>query len=214
VAIRLGFGADDFGYATDLGLPPPDQMTAFSRDRRSSASASGPGPCSGRRRYCATGSVVTSGSRADDGEWSAPVPIREYDSMLSEFADPQRAPELLGHQRYLLWTAALMSPRPPGVLVLDEPEPQQAVLTELNREPAIVGLRYRNRASRERGRHGGVQFRADTDFRDCLQSEPAPRPAAGARSADRRRFQARAGDCRVAFGGADRSSGLGEAAPR
>jgi predicted ATPase len=34
--------------------------------------------------------------RGDDGAWSAPVPIREYDSMLSEFADPQRAPELLG----------------------------------------------------------------------------------------------------------------------
>ena len=33
--------------------------------------------------------------RDDDGAWSAPFPIREYDSMLSEFADPQRAPELL-----------------------------------------------------------------------------------------------------------------------
>jgi len=33
----------------------------------------------------------------DDGEsWSKPVPIRHYDSMLSEFADPQRAPEVLG----------------------------------------------------------------------------------------------------------------------
>jgi len=34
--------------------------------------------------------------RADDGSWSAAYPIRDYDSMLSEFADPQRAPELLG----------------------------------------------------------------------------------------------------------------------
>jgi predicted ATPase len=33
--------------------------------------------------------------RTDDGGWSAPFPIREYDSMLSEFADPERAPELV-----------------------------------------------------------------------------------------------------------------------
>ena len=33
----------------------------------------------------------------DDGEsWSKPVPIRHYDSMLSELADPQRAFEVLG----------------------------------------------------------------------------------------------------------------------
>jgi predicted ATPase len=31
----------------------------------------------------------------DAGAWSTPFPIREYDSMLSEFADPERAPELL-----------------------------------------------------------------------------------------------------------------------
>jgi predicted ATPase len=118
----------------------------------------------------------------DDGTWSSPSPIRAYDSMLSEFADPQRAPEVLslreqirswrfydhfrtdamaparrgqvatriegdgsgrldlrlrqrgllrplgvaelsdGTLRYLLWIAALLTPRPPGLLVLNEPE--------------------------------------------------------------------------------------------
>jgi predicted ATPase len=223
VAIRLGFGGDDFGYAIDLGLPPPDQMTAFSRDPVIKRECVWTGPvlrpsavlCDRLGGYVRV--------RGDDGEWSAPVPIREYDSMLSEFADPQRAPELLGLRdqvrswrfydqirtdagaparssqigtrtpvlshdggdlaaalqtiaeigagaeldaavaaafpgssvaiaqaddgrlsvqfsqhgllrplsaaelsdgtlRYLLWTAALMSPRPPGVLVLNEPE--------------------------------------------------------------------------------------------
>ena len=32
----------------------------------------------------------------DDGGWSRPYPIWSCDSMLSEFADPQRAPEVLG----------------------------------------------------------------------------------------------------------------------
>lgn len=31
VALRLGFGRDDFGYAIDLGLPPPAE-TAFALD--------------------------------------------------------------------------------------------------------------------------------------------------------------------------------------
>jgi predicted ATPase len=96
VALRLGFGADDFGYAIDLGLPPPDRTTAFGRD-----------PVI--KRECVwTGPVLRPSAvlcdrlgghvrvRDDDGDWSAPAPIREYDSMLSEFADPQRAPELLG----------------------------------------------------------------------------------------------------------------------
>jgi predicted ATPase len=95
VALRLGFGDDDFGYAIDLGLPVPGN-TAFSRD-----------PVI--KRECVwTGAILRPSAvlcdrlggfvrvRDDDGVWSAPVPIREYDSMLSEFADPQRAPELLG----------------------------------------------------------------------------------------------------------------------
>ena len=96
VALRLGFGADDFSYAIDLGLPPPNRTTAFGRD-----------PVI--KRECVwTGPVLRPSAvlcdrldgyvriRDDDGDWSAPAPIREYDSMLSEFADPQRAPELLG----------------------------------------------------------------------------------------------------------------------
>lgn len=95
VALRLGFGADDFGYAIDLGLPPPDQTTAFGRDPVIKRECVWTGPvlrpstvlCDRLGGYVRV---------RDDGDWSSPVPIREYDSMLSEFADPQRAPELLG----------------------------------------------------------------------------------------------------------------------
>ncbi|HSR84019.1 MAG TPA: AAA family ATPase [Streptosporangiaceae bacterium] len=94
VALKLGFGEDDFGYAIDLGLPQ-ERKTVFARD-----------PVI--KRECIWGGPVLRPStvlcdrvggfvrvRSDDGDWSAPFPIREYDSMLGEFADPQRAPELV-----------------------------------------------------------------------------------------------------------------------
>lgn len=96
VALRLGFAADDFGYAIDLGLPPAGAMTAFGRD-----------PVI-KRECVRTGLLLRPSAvlcdriggfvrvRDDAGGWSAPFPIRDYDSMLSEFADPERAPELLG----------------------------------------------------------------------------------------------------------------------
>jgi predicted ATPase len=95
VALRLGFGADDFGYAIDLGLPP-DRGTAFALDPEI------------KRESIWAGTVIRPSAvlcdrlggfvkiRDDSGSWSAPFPIRPYDSMLSEFADPQRAPEVLG----------------------------------------------------------------------------------------------------------------------
>ena len=94
VALRLGFGADDFGYAIDLGLQQ-ETMTAFALD-----------PVI-KRESVWSGQVLRPSLvlcdriggfvriREDAGGWSAPYSIREYDSMLSEFADPQRAPELL-----------------------------------------------------------------------------------------------------------------------
>jgi predicted ATPase len=96
VALRLGFGSEDFGYAIDLGLPPPDRETAFGRDPVIKRECVWTGPIlrpSGLLCDRLGGFVRV---RGDDGGWSAPIPIREYDSMLSEFADPQRAPELLG----------------------------------------------------------------------------------------------------------------------
>jgi len=96
VALRLGFAADDFGYAIDLGLPPPDRATAFGRDPviKRECVWTGQLPRPSAVLCDRLGGYVR--VRDDEGDWSAPVPIREYDSMLSEFADPERAPELLG----------------------------------------------------------------------------------------------------------------------
>ena len=94
VALRLGFGADDFGYAIDLGLPQ-QTMTAFALDPEIKRESVWSGPVLRPSSVLCdrTGSFVR--IREDAGGWSGPYPIREYDSMLSEFADPQRAPELL-----------------------------------------------------------------------------------------------------------------------
>jgi predicted ATPase len=95
VALRLGFGAEDISYAIDLGLPPPSRTTAFGRDPVIKRESVWTGPVLRPAAVLCDrlGGFVR--IRDDAGGWSAPTPIREYDSMLSEFADPQRAPELL-----------------------------------------------------------------------------------------------------------------------
>jgi predicted ATPase len=103
IALKLGFAEDDFGYAIDLGLPS-ETKSAFARDpviKRESV-WSGPVLRPSTVLCDRLGGFVR--VRDDDGAWSAPFPIREYDSMLSEFADPQRAPELLGlRERIRSW---------------------------------------------------------------------------------------------------------------
>jgi predicted ATPase len=104
VGLRLGFGADEFSYAIDFGLPPPSQTTVFALDPEI-------------KRECVWGGPVLRPSallcdrhngivrlRGDDGGWTLPEPISGYDSMLSEFADPQRAPEILNlRERIRSW---------------------------------------------------------------------------------------------------------------
>jgi predicted ATPase len=94
VGLRLGFRADDFSYAIDFGLPAPS-LTAFALDPEI------------KRESIWQGLVLRPAAllcdrhngmvrlRGDDGSWETPHTIRGHDSMLSEFADPQRAPEVL-----------------------------------------------------------------------------------------------------------------------
>ncbi len=95
VGLRLGFADDDFGYAIDLGLPA-EGTTAFRLDPEIKRECVWTGPLHRPSSVLCDrlGGMVR--IRLDDGTWSQAYPIRTYDSMLSEFADPQRAPELLG----------------------------------------------------------------------------------------------------------------------
>jgi predicted ATPase len=94
VGLRLGFGADDFSYAIDFGLAAPSQ-TAFALDPEIKREAIWNGPVLRPSALLCDRHNSIVRLRRDDGTWSSPSPIRSFDSMLSEFADPQRAPEVL-----------------------------------------------------------------------------------------------------------------------
>jgi predicted ATPase len=102
VSLKLGFGADDFSYSVEFGLPPPSQVTAFALDPEIKRECIWNGPVlRASALLCDRHNGIvrlrgTGGARGSGGTWSSPHPIGGYDSMLSEFADPQRAPEMLG----------------------------------------------------------------------------------------------------------------------
>jgi len=104
VGLRLGFGADDFSYAIDFGLPPPSQTTAFALDPEIKRECVWHGPVLRPSALLCDRDHGIVRLRGGDGGWGAPEPVSGYDSMLSEFADPQRAPEILAlRERIRSW---------------------------------------------------------------------------------------------------------------
>ena len=94
--LLLGFAGDDFGYAMDLGLPA-QALTMFGSDPEIKAESVWAGPV--LRPAALLAERAPSGTvriRAASGDWDwLPYNLKPFDSMLSEVADPQRAPELL-----------------------------------------------------------------------------------------------------------------------
>jgi predicted ATPase len=104
VGLRLGFAGDDFGYAIDLGLPAGGGRTAFALDPEIKRESIWSGPALRPAALLCDRNNGVARIREEDGTWSAQYPIRPYDSMLSEFADPQRAPEVLSlRERIRSW---------------------------------------------------------------------------------------------------------------
>ena len=93
VSLRLGFGGDDFGYAIDFGLPTGGGG-AFALDPEIKRESIWSGPV---LRPAAVLCDRSNGIvRVREGRtWSGPHKIQPFDSMLSEFADPRQAPEVL-----------------------------------------------------------------------------------------------------------------------
>jgi len=95
VSLRLGFGAEDFGYAIDLGLPSGPNG-AFSHDPEIKREALWAGP---RLRPAALlvdrkGPLVK--VRQDGKEWAvATYQLATFDSMMTHCADPRSTPEML-----------------------------------------------------------------------------------------------------------------------
>ncbi|WP_175804525.1 AAA family ATPase [Burkholderia ambifaria] len=104
VSLRLGFACDDFGYAIDLGLPVPSR-SQFALD-----------PVV--KRECIWGGALPRPStllvdrqgaqirtRTASGDWrTIPQPVASFDSMMTEFADPTCAPEMIAvRERIRSW---------------------------------------------------------------------------------------------------------------
>jgi predicted ATPase len=95
VSLRLGFGAEDFGYAIDLGLPSGPNG-AFSHDPEVKRESLWAGP---RLRPAALlvdrkGPLVK--VRQDGKDWAvATYQLATFDSMMTHCADPRSTPEML-----------------------------------------------------------------------------------------------------------------------
>ena len=120
VAVRLGVagaGAADPGYAVDLGLPQ-DGGSAFALDPEIKVETVRD---LGRAdELDAAVSAAFPGARvevrADDGRFGLAF---HQQGLLRPLTGAELSD---GTLRYLLWVAALLSPRPPALLVLNEPE--------------------------------------------------------------------------------------------
>jgi predicted ATPase len=106
VGVRLGFAADDLGYAVDLGLPPPrGQRSLFQLDPEIKREAVWSGPVLRPSALLADRDGPHVRLRDEAGRWhGSGRTLRPPDSMLSELADPVRAPELLDlRERMRAW---------------------------------------------------------------------------------------------------------------
>lgn len=104
VSLKLGFAGDDFGYAVDFGLPK-DADTAFHLDPEIKSEAVWAGPALRPSTLLADRSGPAVRLRDAEGGWRVgATTLRPFDSMLSELADPQAAPELLAlRERVRSW---------------------------------------------------------------------------------------------------------------
>ncbi|MFC8126638.1 AAA family ATPase [Streptomyces sp. NPDC057302] len=98
--LRLGFAGDEFGYAVDFGYPIPTSGTGaapslFNLDPEIKRESTWAGPVLRPAALLCDRAGPAVRTRTADGGWHRTQGIRPYDSMLSELADPQLAPDLL-----------------------------------------------------------------------------------------------------------------------
>ncbi|MFI8879372.1 AAA family ATPase [Streptomyces sp. NPDC055243] len=99
-SLRLGFAGDDFGYAVDFGHPAPTsgagaEPSLFNLDPEIKRECTWAGPVLRPAALLCDRAGPAVRTRTADGGWHRTQGIRPYDSMLSELADPQLAPDLL-----------------------------------------------------------------------------------------------------------------------
>ncbi len=96
VALRLGFASDDFGYAIELGLPMLDDRTMFVVDPEIKRECIWAGPILRPAALLIDRKGPLVRSRGARGGWTELARnLERFDSMLTQLADPERAPEIL-----------------------------------------------------------------------------------------------------------------------
>jgi predicted ATPase len=96
VSLRLGFASDEFSYAIDLGLPAPDGPSKFLRDPIIKRECIWSGPLLRPSALLVDRHGVALRTRDEAGDWqTVPQPVASFDSMMTEFADPRSAPEMI-----------------------------------------------------------------------------------------------------------------------
>ena len=93
--LRLGFAGDEFGYAIDLGLPAPSR-SAFALDPEIKTETIWAGPLLRPAALLVERHAAVVRSRNSEGDWDVlAYELSSFDSMLTQFADPRNAPEML-----------------------------------------------------------------------------------------------------------------------
>jgi predicted ATPase len=110
IALRMGFASEDYGYAVDFGMPVPtlgvrNEPSAFNLDPEIKRESLWAGPFLRPAALLMERGGGGARIRDDGGRWQdGGHVLQPFDSMLSEFADPERAPELLAlRERMRAW---------------------------------------------------------------------------------------------------------------
>ncbi|MBX2823839.1 MAG: AAA family ATPase [Gammaproteobacteria bacterium] len=100
VRLRLGFNSDEFGYAIDLGLPPPT-ASAFSLDPEIKREVIWSGPCyrPASALVDRRGPIVRYRQGRKYHTVSEHVPV--FESLFQHLADPVNAPEVFHLREYM-----------------------------------------------------------------------------------------------------------------
>ncbi|CAM2174170.1 ATPase AAA-type core domain-containing protein [Paraburkholderia sacchari] len=97
VSLKLGFASETFGYAIDLGLPVPGS-SQFSLDPVIKRECIWGGPLLRPSTLLVDrqGPMIRIRDEEAQGEWTTLAqPVASFDSMMTEFADPRSAPEMI-----------------------------------------------------------------------------------------------------------------------
>lgn len=96
ISLKLGFAGDDYGYAIDVGLPPPIPPTPFARDPEIKCESLWTGETLGRNSAIAERLGPLVKVRNESGRWqNAITNLAPFESMMTHGSDPKDALELL-----------------------------------------------------------------------------------------------------------------------